>query len=49
MVHFDFELPKTRPKGKPAEVEDGVTIIAGTLQCRKAAERSREYTAAPVC
>lgn len=49
MVHFDFELPKTRPKGKLAEVEDGVIIIASSLQCRKAAERSKEYTAAPVC
>ena len=32
-----------------AEVEDGVIIIASALQCRKAAERSKEYTAAPVC
>lgn len=33
MIHFDFELLKTRPKGKLADVEDGSIKITHTLQC----------------
>lgn len=33
MIHFDFELLKTRPKGKLADAEDGGIKITHTLQC----------------